>query len=728
MVGSPCSDDSSFSTNLDFNRVTAMDQKVVAFIDKYFSFLPMALRKGLFDAYDLLKTLSSRKRAYFVVMVTFILIVIVVGDYNNVISGMVTDFTSSFVVTEDNRPGLSFIEKYNQGNTTLPYKHPVIIIPGFITGALELWEASNLTCLNQQLFFGSNKVNRKGHPMNNVFRQRMFGPQMLFLILTDPMCWLELFSLNVTTGSDKDHIKVRADSGFTSVEYFVPGYWVWAKVLINLADIGYDPQSMSVVTYDWRLSPKRTHERDGFFYHIRNTVKFFCQKNQRQSIIISHSYGATVAIKFFQWIGRREPEFLDRFVSYWVNIGGVSTGIPKALAGVLIGDVKDTMSIPPIAKKVFDSYLKPSARYNLTRSWDCLLAMMPRGCDAFFPDLLVYEGLAEENNKTESAYSFKVGQRIHNKGAAELVQEACRRTGHVACAEAMEEFLSEKEYDTLPSLPQAPNMTVVCLYGVNKPVEIGYHISEQVNWEWHDGTENNDRQNKMWVTNSSYSTAYENVREIYARHAPPRQTEPSLSQQAQHYKNKNQSSNPDFFPTQKEVIVDYSNFSVLQGVRLGNGDGTVPLSSLGYMCRAPNGWQKNVGRVVTMEFNHQLNMSNINLRGGVHSGDHVDVLGNFDMLETILKIAAGVDRIAVQEDAEKQKKEESEEEKKIRNVIPYYNHETGETEYLSRRVEDRIYSDIDELIQTQLKECTLKENKPILPIPNWRDTDDNAFY
>ena len=34
----------------------------------------------------------------------------------------------------------------------------------------------------------------------------------------------------------------------------IGGFWVWAKMIENLADIGYDASSMHMASYDWRLA------------------------------------------------------------------------------------------------------------------------------------------------------------------------------------------------------------------------------------------------------------------------------------------------------------------------------------------------------------------------------------------------------------------------------------------------------------------------------------------
>ena len=81
------------------------------------------------------------------------------------------------------------------------------------------------------------------------------------------------------------------------------------------------------------------------------------------------------------------------------------------------------------------------------------------------------------------------------------------------------------------------------------------------------------------------------------------------------------------------------------GMRVSDGDGTVNLLSLGYMCQ--QGWKAKGKRnpqgikVLTREYDHQPSNSIRDPRGGVSSGDHVDILGNAQLMEDILRIAAG---------------------------------------------------------------------------------------
>jgi phospholipid:diacylglycerol acyltransferase len=95
---------------------------------------------------------------------------------------------------------------------------------------------------------------------------------MIQNFLADRNCWLQHLKLNATTGLDPEGVKLRAASGFEAADYLIGSYWVWARLITNLADVGYDSSSMFMFSYDWRLAPNKLEERDGYFT-VRITTK-----------------------------------------------------------------------------------------------------------------------------------------------------------------------------------------------------------------------------------------------------------------------------------------------------------------------------------------------------------------------------------------------------------------------------------------------------------------------
>jgi phospholipid:diacylglycerol acyltransferase len=116
-------------------------------------------------------------------------------------------------------------------------KHPVVFVPGIVTGGLEMWE---------------------GKPCaDGLFRKRLWGGSF-GKIYTRPKCWMEHIMLDNETGLDPEGIRVRPVSGLVAADYFAPGYFVWAVLIENLASIGYEEKNMYMTSYDWRLTFQNT--------------------------------------------------------------------------------------------------------------------------------------------------------------------------------------------------------------------------------------------------------------------------------------------------------------------------------------------------------------------------------------------------------------------------------------------------------------------------------------
>lgn len=54
-------------------------------------------------------------------------------------------------------------------------------------------------------------------------------------LVLDKENWKIHIMLDKRTGLDPPGIKLRAAQGFEAADVFITGYWVWAKILENLA-------------------------------------------------------------------------------------------------------------------------------------------------------------------------------------------------------------------------------------------------------------------------------------------------------------------------------------------------------------------------------------------------------------------------------------------------------------------------------------------------------------
>lgn len=86
-------------------------------------------------------------------------------------------------------------------------------------------------------------LNQRATYKMEFFRKRLwaggnFG--MAQTLFSNVECWLRHMALDQKTGRDPKGIHLRAATGLEAVDYFVPGYAVWAKLIEALADLGYD--------------------------------------------------------------------------------------------------------------------------------------------------------------------------------------------------------------------------------------------------------------------------------------------------------------------------------------------------------------------------------------------------------------------------------------------------------------------------------------------------------
>lgn len=466
-----------------------------------------------------------------------------------------------FVVDDPLRPGKMF----NKSN--IKTRLPIIIVPGFITTALEVWEGDMCTVAGAW----------------SPFRQRMFSAQSFVAMLRHPSCYLRHFSLDPQTAGDPAGVKVRPDSSFSSADYLVYGFWVWAKMILNLADIGYDPNSMHIASYDWRLDAETAEQRDRYFSKLRALMEVSFNGVDRY-VLVGHSYGSVMIQEFLLWADRKQPGWTGMFVDSIFNIAGPLLGVPKAFGALISGEVKDTALMPTAMRFLLDSHIEKPERTKAFRTWPCLTALLPKGGDCLWPDILNLVDSAQETMTLSGSSSLAfLSDLMHSTGHEFNEARIRNRT----------KYFSERMH-----LPRAPTTTVYCMYGTGLPSETSY---------WFHPDDTPVRGEERWWS-----------------------VDPEASNE-----------------TWEHPLG--GNGSLRSGVGLVDGDGTVPLVSLGYPCRSPNGFRRDVGRVVTYEVPHAPS-SIMDLRGGSATADHVDIMGNYDVMSALLLVVTGnghevVDRV-----------------------------------------------------------------------------------
>eukprot|EP00931_Biecheleriopsis_adriatica_P042198 TRINITY_DN24054_c0_g1_i1.p1 TRINITY_DN24054_c0_g1~~TRINITY_DN24054_c0_g1_i1.p1 ORF type:complete len:547 (+),score=62.73 TRINITY_DN24054_c0_g1_i1:211-1851(+) len=457
-------------------------------------------------------------------------------------------------------------------------KHPVIMIPGIITTGLEVWDGE--ACIK------------------SYFRQRIWGTTTMFQsLMRDPDCWVRHLSLNSTTGLDplqRPHlnrsIRVRPSQGFESADFFLGGYWLWGLMIEALADIGYDQNSMHMASYDWRLAFSDMELRDRYFTRLRQQIETLVGMSGTKALVVAHSMGGNVWHYFMQWVTHRvHVNWVHDHISSVALVSSPLLGLPKAYYSLLTGDNRDFANMGTFSA-VVDHFFGIMTRRSLWRSCSSLSMIMPMGGDSVWGEDVTGMPLVQlhgRNLTVEEAYSLFTAE-----GSLPADLQRIKRwllEGLHLCRPP-DADLSEVEKEPpehswanplAVMLPFAPKLRMYALYGVGVTTEYTGAIAE--------------------TGDDAYRPRYS---------------------------------------------IDKDAFSPNSGFVLGDGDYSCPVPSLGLMCH--KGWRdekRNPARIpcTVKEYRDKKStlMAGGTIRGGPASGDHVDILGNDELLGDILRLASG---------------------------------------------------------------------------------------
>jgi len=317
-------------------------------------------------------------------------------------------------------------------------------------------------------------------------------------LVADKEEWKRHIMLDKLTGLDPPGIKVRAAQGFDATDFFITGYWIWNKILENLATIGYDPTNSFTAAYDWRLSYKNLEVRDQYFTRLKMHIEIASQIQKKKVVLVSHSMGGQVMFYFFHWVtsplgGNGGDDWVDTYIDSWINISGCMLGALKGLPAVLSGEMKDTAQLNAFAVYGLERFLSREERVEIFRAMPGISSMLPIGGDAVWgnatwaPDdlpgqttsfgtflnfkdrnesgttpqrnLTVNDSLEYLFNTTEPWYQDQV-KGSYSLGVAHTREEVEANEGN-----------PRKWINPLETrLPLAPNLKIFCFYGRFPPL------------------------------------------------------------------------------------------------------------------------------------------------------------------------------------------------------------------------------------------------------------------
>ncbi|KAG1865905.1 Lecithin:cholesterol acyltransferase-domain-containing protein [Suillus subalutaceus] len=512
--------------------------------------------------------------------------------------------------------------------------YPIVLIPGIVSTGLESWSTSP--------------------EYRAFFREKLWGGfNMVSQVIFNREKWISAMMLDPVTGLDPPGVKIRAAEGVGAASSFMTGYWLWSKIVENLAVVNYDTNNLHLAPYDWRLSMSNLEERDGYFSKLKATIEGFKARQGKKTVIAAHSMGSTVMLVpdilgCFKWVESPEhggggSDWVENHIESYITIAGTHLGVAKAMAAFLSGEMKDTVQMNPAGAYVLERFFSRKERQKLFCSWAGSASMWIKGGTDVWGDanwapddepgsshthgeLIAFRQASVPLSAHSITPSVEPTKNMTADDASTWILERTPSTfqkmlwtNYSFGIERNEQVLKKNALDprkwTNPlevQLPNAPSMRIICVYGHGKETERSY---------WYAHGPHEYEESFVEVEHSTCTDPTDKCN--YAR--PPSDMS---------------------FSRANRIDADYTQETttpkVRNGVKMGEGDGTVSLLSLGAMCA--EGWKRprwNPGgiKVTTVELPHQP-APNIP-RGGANTSDHVDILGSTGLNELILKVATG---------------------------------------------------------------------------------------
>ena len=505
-------------------------------------------------------------------------------------------------------------------------KYPIILIPGVISTGLEVWQGR--ACAEPY------------------FRQRLWGTlTMLRMMILDKECWLEHMRLDEQTGGDPEGIRVRAAQGLEAADFMFPGIWVLGRIIENLAEVGYDSNSMYMAAYDWRVDIQEQQRRDHYYSKLKALIETVVATNGGTKVaIVTHSYGGLVAHNFMKWVEADPQEsveghgggggnrWVDRHMHAIVNIATPYLGVAKSVSCIMSGEMRDTAQLGRFESFLVDKLLSKRERASLFRTWTGGFSMLPKGgtriwgseaesADGGAFPVAIFVGPGVASGKTDTSgdqveqvqkiklrnYSFDDIDHLMKLFLPASMYSRVHAQFSTGIARPDEIARNDIDYRTwfnpLESrLPHAPSLTIYSLYGVGLDTEKGYLYRAA------EGSLVDD-EDCVVVPKDQLNTA------------DPRKMH---------------------LPFTLDRFPEDPFRSLYNGIFHVDGDGTVPLLSNAYM--GAHAWRKyshlNPAGVksVVREYRHDPLPLVSDIRGGPAASDHVGILGNHRVIQDMIRV------------------------------------------------------------------------------------------
>ncbi|KAF8678940.1 Lecithin:cholesterol acyltransferase [Rhizoctonia solani] len=381
--------------------------------------------------------------------------------------------------------------------------------------------------------------------------------------------------------------------------------------------------------------------------------------------------------------GNGGPNWVEDHIEAFVNVAGTLLGVvsflatnltlcpaltrlrvqPKAMAAFVSGEMRDTVEVNPAGAYVLEKFFSRKERARLFRSWAGSASMWIKGGDAVWGTPAPFAsstGPTPTTGQTQTQAQAET-ELAPTYGAPDDPPNASPEDSHARFFN----FRASPPAEHVQSGPGIP--------GNLSAEQAGNWLLGNVEEKWQKMMALNysygfERDPEQLAKNDDDHTKFSNPLEVRLPNAP--RSYWYAASEFEHEGSENATleeecaaefdetrvnsscvtqKTPLNMPLSRRNFIDVAVHNdtgvpkVKNGVKIGEGDGTVALLSLGAMCvegwKAGTRWNPHGVRVVTQEMAHKPEP--FDPRGGQTTSDHIDILGSEALNLAVLRIAAG---------------------------------------------------------------------------------------
>ncbi|MED6193005.1 Phospholipid:diacylglycerol acyltransferase 1 [Stylosanthes scabra] len=441
---------------------------------------------------------------------------------------------------------------------------------------------------------------------------------------------------------------------------------------------------MYMAAYDWRISFQNTEVRDRTLSRIKNNIELMVATNGgKKVVVIPHSMGVLYFLHFMKWVEAPPPmgggggsDWCAKHIKAVINIGGPFLGVPKSVAGLFSIEARDIAVARAFAPGVLDKDLfglqTLEHLMRMTRTWDSTMSMIPKGGDTIWGGLdwspegyfncsakkqKINDTIKPCQNVKEGLEPMKhvnYGRLISfGKDAAELHSSKLERMDFRGSLKGRKSIVNASTCDIWTEYHDMGIEGIRAVsdyraYTTDSVLDLLHFVAPKMMKRGdahfsHGIADNLDdpkyKHYKYWSNPLETKLPDAPDMEIYSMYGVGIPTE-----RAYVYRSTPQSECHIPFQIDTSANGGDEDPCLKDGVYSANGDETVPVLSAGFMCA--KGWRGTTRfnpsgiRAYIREYEHNPPANLLEGRG-TQSGAHVDILGNFALIEDIIRVAAG---------------------------------------------------------------------------------------